>query len=836
MIRQREDAYWLLRVSLSAVVLFCERLWRALWPALGIAGVFVALALFDAFAAVPGWLHGVALFVFAMALATALWREFSRFRMPEHTAARRRLERVNELTHRPLEALDDDVAGGADADPVTRALWQRHQTRMRESIAGLRVGAPHPRLARKDRHALRFGIVIALGISVIVAGDDAGNRLLQALLPDVSAMPARDAKLDAWLTPPEYTGKPPVFLAGGADRKAPDGPITAPQGSLLVAQVSDAGSAPVVRLPGREEDGTAFDATAESSYRIRIPLEEDGRVAVQLEGRDLGAWDVVIIPDRAPTVAFLSEPGETALGALRIDFEAHDDYGLAGVTATIRREEGSAADSDAIVFDLPLPGLNATDAAGTGYQDLTPHPWAGLPVLVQLTARDGRGQRGMSGAISIVLPERIFNHPVAREIIAQRKRLTAEPEAARDSVGAELQGIAGRTDAYDGDVVVFMALYTASRRLKYGTAADTIEAVQKLLWDTALRLEDGELSLAARELRRLQQELMEALANDASDEELARLIDELEAALNELLDALARMEPQDTEGLPFDPEALAMTRQELKDLFDRMRELAQTGAKDAARQMLAELQNLLENLQAGRMGQAPQQFRQGMQMLDALQELIQGQQELLDRTYGEAQRRSEQGGQPQPRNRDGSQQGQQQGQQGQQQGQQGQQGGRGSVDTALQEALRRELGEIMRQLGEVTGEIPRQFGRAEGAMRRSTDALRSDQPGAAVPPQTEALDQLREGARAATEQLMQQFGGMQAGFQRGQPSMQFGQRDPLGRRTEGNQGMTQGDVEIPGESDIQRARRILEELRRRAGERERPPVERDYIDRLLEPY
>ena len=53
---------------------------------------------------------------------------------------------------------------------------------------------------------------------------------------------------------------------------------------------------------------------------------------------------------------------------------------------------------------------------------------------------------------------------------------------------------------------------------------------------------------------------------------------------------------------------------------------------------------------------------------------------------------------------------------------------------------------------------------------------------------------------------------------------------------EGNQGTTQGDVKIPSESDIQRARRILEELRRRAGERERPPVERDYIERLLEPY
>lgn len=90
----------------------------------------------------------------------------------------------------------------------------------------------------------------------------------------------------------------------------------------------------------------------------------------------------------------------------------------------------------------------------------------------------------------------------------------------------------------------------------------------------------------------------------------------------------------------------------------------------------------------------------------------------------------------------------------------------------------------------------------------------------------------------ATEQMMQQFGGgMQAQGNLGpRPGNQPGQQDPFGRRTDGARGFTQGDVEIPTESDIQRARRILEELRRRAGERDRPPVERDYIDRLLKPF
>jgi hypothetical protein len=59
------------------------------------------------------------------------------------------------------------------------------------------------------------------------------------------------------------------------------------------------------------------------------------------------------------------------------------------------------------------------------------------------------------------------------------------------------------------------------------------------------------------------------------------------------------------------------------------------------------------------------------------------------------------------------------------------------------------------------------------------------------------------------------------------------QRDPLGR--EGNFGRAVDDrgVKIPDQPDRQRSREILEELRRRAGEGNRPKIELDYIERLL---
>jgi hypothetical protein len=257
-----------------------------------------------------------------------------------------------------------------------------------------------------------------------------------------------------------------------------------------------------------------------------------------------------------------------------------------------------------------------------------------------------------------------------------------------------------------------------------------------------------------------------------------------------------------------------LSPQDLKDLVERAREMAKTGAREAAQDLLAQLQEMLENLKAGQpmAGQGEGQQSEALEMLRDLDALARQQQELLDRSF----RQSQQGqGQPQP------------GQQGQ--GQPGSQGSEG--DAALQEALRRGLGDVMRRFGEMTGDIPYPLGRAEREMKDAVDALRGGQPGEAIGPQGRALEELQQAGRAMAETLMQQFGNQPG---QGQGENQLGQnRDPLGRTEAGNGMIDTGDVAIPEEADLQRSREILDELHRRAGERQRPRVEQDYIDRLL---
>jgi Domain of unknown function (DUF4175) len=94
---------------------------------------------------------------------------------------------------------------------------------------------------------------------------------------------------------------------------------------------------------------------------------------------------------------------------------------------------------------------------------------------------------------------------------------------------------------------------------------------------------------------------------------------------------------------------------------------------------------------------------------------------------------------------------------------------------------------------------------------------------------------MQQGARDFAKQLQQQLSKSGAGdFEAtGQMPPDSVDRDPFGRPLSADGTYDQGDVAIPDATMMQKSRQILDELRRRAGERSRPALELDYIDRLL---
>ena len=198
-------------------------------------------------------------------------------------------------------------------------------------------------------------------------------------------------------------------------------------------------------------------------------------------------------------------------------------------------------------------------------------------------------------------------------------------------------------------------------------------------------------------------------------------------------------------------------------------------------------------------------------------------------------------------------------------------------DTRTEQALRRVLGVLMQQYGDLTGKVPEALNDADIAMREAGQALDAGDDAAAAASLRRAIEALQKGGRSMSQQLSQQFGGegedgdesddgQMAGEQDGsQPGdeegrgrgAQFGRngrwdgrwdgrrpadrraddrRDPLGRplREDGTgQSPDDSGVRVPEEMEQARSHAIQEELRRREAEKTRPQPELDYIERLL---
>lgn len=801
---------WRLAAALTA--LFWERLWPALSMGIGVALLFAGLSLLNLWDIFPGWLHLALLVLFGLALAAALFWGLRHLTLPRRKEGHRRLEHATGLDHRPLAALRDQlaVAPGASVEADTQALWEEHRRRTRRKLRFLRVGWPAGGLARKDPWALRAGVGLLLVIGLVVAGGDGPRRLGHAFAPDLSFGSDTEIVLDAWITPPTYTGLAPTFLSKVAERRQQT--IRVPAGSELFARVHGGREVPDLVVDGGK---TAFKEIDRENFEIKRTMTAGEALSIERDGDTLAAWSLDVVPDVAPSIAFHETPSQSARDALRLTYDASDDYGLASVEARLRRVEGS----EVRTFNLPLAAEGRTEASETSFHDLTPHPWAGLPVIIQLAARDELDQEGVSEELEMILPEREFRHPVARAIVEQRKVLAIAPSR-QDTVARTLSRISAQPQNYYGDVVAFMSLRSAVWRLvNLAPSTEIVSDVIDLLWHTALRIEDGDLSLAEAELRAAQDALLEALANNAPDSEIDELIQDVREALERFLQALAERALADArEGnlqrQPIDPNAL-LGADDLQKLLDRAQELSRTGSRDAARELLSQLREMLENLRAGLFaGEMDEGALEGSQTLSDLNELLRQQQELLDRTFRESQRR-----------RPG-----QRGQRGQPEGQERGQATNGLAEN--QEALRRMLGELMRRLGEGGGDIPGALGRAERFMDDARRQLEARRPGDAVGPQTNALDQLRQGADSVIRDMLQAL-GQNPGQDLGPGQFNRVGRDPLGRPQAGLGAIDDESVKIPDEADVQKAREILRELYRRSGDRSRPPIERDYIDRLL---
>jgi len=929
------------RLKAARRILLFERCWRRFTPLLLVILAFAACAWLNIFTLLPGFLHGLLLLIFAVLyFAAAVF--LCGLRRPNMAEALARLEHDSGLHHDELRLAGEKLAPGAP--PAAQALWREHKRRVAQALPPLKLRPPRPNLPAYDYYALRAAVFLLFAVAFCFQLGPAGGRLSDAFYfgPRLSAA---DLRITAWINPPDYTGRPPVYPIIAAAADAGQGEAGAesdkdmaaysvPAGSVLTVRINDHGRG-LARLSCNSAAGAAAPArqadAAATIYNLRIQRSVECRLAAPSLSR---VWQIKAEPDRLPQISWVQPPERALNGLLTLNYRLYDDYGikrawaeitplqseaaagqavpptpyfarLKGAPQVINRAQGSLTQWRGVNLPLTESGAAkmAASAGGKGAGapqmaapliapprpdlrlprfgpagdnglrggpartdvDLTASPWSGAYVSLRLAAEDAAGQVSYSAPMRLTLPQKTYASPISRALIEQRRILAANAAAA-PRTRQMLAALLLRPDKTIPDKGAALALYSLMARYRLLPPPANAEALQDAADEAGYEVNDRQLAAllqaqtqaraaalrdivaymgaiadgidgsglaaAQKRLKLAAQALREALRNGASQQEIARLMQNLREAMQDYIAMLAErgMKP------PADGKEQMLGESDLDKKLKAMEDAARSGRPATAEQMLAEFEDLMKNLQVtqgkgGGNGPGGKSAEQQMQkQMDKLSDIMRRQQQLLDETHKQREQtlRGEEGGgqdnSGQKQDKDSSRQG-------------GQSAERQSPG-AKQGQLRQDLQNLQKQLEQQNLAPKDGFGRALDNMQAGQEALNRGDAAGAQQNQAQALQSLREEAQnlmgKMREALARQDAAREAqkgGSAGGNNDSAQGQ-DPLGRPAGQGQAAQQGNELPDGAQAAARARQILEEIRRKLGALT-PRQEKEYLERLL---
>lgn len=196
--------------------------------------------------------------------------------------------------------------------------------------------------------------------------------------------------------------------------------------------------------------------------------------------------------ERAPRVSLTAPPSLVGERQVLLSYNVSDDVGIREIALRITPRNPMPGAKDSPV-EVPLFWRLPKKVSRTDAWDLTPYPWAGQPVTLQLVVTNRVDQKSVTDPFDFVLPGRRFSNPIASILIGAREKLMADPENAvlRKETASIMASIAHQPSHYSGDPVILMALRGGAIRLILGREIDDVKSVNDLLWRAAARIEDG---------------------------------------------------------------------------------------------------------------------------------------------------------------------------------------------------------------------------------------------------------------------------------------------------------------------------------------------------------
>ncbi|ALE03217.1 TIGR02302 family protein [Bartonella ancashensis] len=782
---------------ISWCALFFERIWPHLLPFFFVLSLFCSLSWFGLFNLLTYWWHLSFLFILCAGAVGCLYPLFG-FHFPTMEDVDHFIECKNGLKNQPLSVQNDRLCVEDDSN-LSAIIWREHQYRMAEYLKHVKIENAYPNSAIYDPMAFRALFILLLVCAFSFSFGSKGGRLSDAfdLRPVVDDASIR---IDAWVTPPTYTGVSPIYLTQDNIKD-----FKVPKGSAVNLRITN-GDGITVKAVAEEDKGRRIllskksekTASGDSVVHFEAQLEQSTRLSWLSRHRQT-EWYLEVIKDQKPIIQWLEKPGKVLAGALELQYEMDDDYGVTSAFAVI--EPPTDIYKDALpLYEAPQVKLLLA-RGGKGkmriVHDLSSHPWAGAEVKITLVAEDGAGQRGQSETVTVTLPQRIFTHPIARAVSEQRRLLALDASTYKHVLDM-LSALLVRPEDGIRNMAHFLVLQSAWSRLSLAQTKDELRDIVDYLWHIALGIEGGQSDSIQQKLKQAQAALRDALRRGASGTEIERLMVDLRQAMNDYIYDLSIKAPESDNS-----SEINLSENSLYEQLNEIEEMAQMGSSSTAENLLSEIEKTLDHLRVYRgnkaKGQSNGQATQMRELVDILGNVMRRQQEILNETHS-----------LETKQRNGE-----------------------HVPKELSEALEKRQGELQSELSVLEQKLSEQgliqdnsLKNAEKKMDSSQNALSRGDYEISAQNQSDSLETLRQGAQSVLKvmrEVLKKSGDMQDSFE---------PLDPLGHPLS-SKGDQDKSVIVPQEGDRARARQILEEIRKRLSHDNLPEEEKNYLERLL---
>ncbi len=606
------------------------------------------------------------------------------FKFPNDTNLDRAIETKTTLPRGQIALIEDNLAN--PKNKYTRSLWNSAQKSALHTLKALRTPNLKAVMVRLDPFALRFLAVLFFISGFMLSPYQWQSKIYNGLFPVTlsSITSAPSSAVTLWIEPPEYTRMDKIQITGAGTY---DGTLKMPEGSTIKARIqTNFGKYASPKL-NMGNASLPMEDLGEGFYSIETTIQPGSTLSITQSIFPRATWPYHHIIDTPPEIyagnKSTPETDETDEQAnqenaeenqiaeaepqqgpdeneeaeelfeiiekaqIRFPLRVKDDYSVKELKMVMdiadfveEKPLGEMATETRLIVSAPDTELKISPI-----YDMTWHTWAGLPVTFEYTVFDHKGQSQTLEKISITLPERNFEHPMAKSVIAMRKQLAWQYRDSFRSISNNLEALLTAPDYFQNNPVTYLAIKTASARLKYvenkkqDERTEAAREVIKLLWAIAISVEDGNLALAMRELRDAQRELENAMRDpNTSDEEIDRLMRNLREKMNNYFaemqrDLQKRMEngeefPEFSEedfGEIISPDALSKLMEEIEQAM-------RDGDEQKAQELMSKLQRMMEMMDSAQGAQMPKDMEVMKKGVNELQELIERQEQLLEQT------------------------------------------------------------------------------------------------------------------------------------------------------------------------------------------------------------